>query len=93
MNNLDSREAYYKQLTSELEEAKNKIREKNDEIVKTKSQSSKLELELQSHQQKVNSLLSDKNLLEQEIEAMQNEFASICDKLNKFEDRDLMMKS
>lgn len=82
-----------KELTQDLEDQRQIVREKNQEIVNLKGRLSKVELDYAGSQNKVNNLLSDKKLLENEINGMQNEFSQICQKLSQLEDRDMLIKS
>jgi len=81
------------QLHSELSETKNVSRSKAEEVLSLQTTLHRQQLENQSLQQKINSLLSDKQLLEGEIGGMQAEFTSICSKLDLLEERDLQLRT
>jgi len=81
------------ELTQDLEDQRQIVREKNREIVELKGKLSKSELDLSGAENKVKNLLGDKNLLENEINGMQTEFSQICQKLSQLEDRDMLIKS
>jgi len=82
-----------RELTQDLEDQRQSVRDKNREIVELKGKLSKVELDYSGQQNKVKNLLSDKQLLENEINGMQNEFTQICQKLSQLEDRDMLIKS
>jgi len=81
------------EMTTDLEDQRQIVREKNREIVELKGKLSKSELDLSGAENKVKNLLGDKNLLENEINGMQTEFSQICQKLSQLEDRDMLIKS
>jgi chromosome segregation ATPase len=81
------------ELTQDLEDQRQIVREKNREIVELKGKLSKSELDCSGAENKVKNLLSDKTLLENEINGMQTEFSQICHKLSTLEDRDMLIKS
>lgn len=82
-----------KEMSQDLEDQRQIVRDKNREIVELKGKVSKIELDYAGAQNKVNNLLGDKQLLETEINGMQNEFTQICQKLSQLEDRDMLIKS
>jgi len=81
------------EMTTDIEDQRQIVREKNREIVELKGKLSKSELDLSGAENKVKNLLGDKNLLENEINGMQTEFSQICQKLSQLEDRDMLIKS
>jgi len=81
------------QQQSEIDENKKVVKIKNEEILQIKSSLGKSELENKNLSHKITSLLNDKQLLEQEIRGMQDEFGSICLKLDQLQDKDYIVRS
>jgi len=80
-------------LHSEIGESKKIVKIKNEEILQLKSSLGKIEMENKSLSLKLNSLLNDKQLLEKEIRGMQDEFGSICLKLDQLQDKDHIVRN
>lgn len=81
------------QLNSELDERRQEIKKKNEEILEIRASFSKINIENQNLSSKVGSLLNDKQLLEQEIRGMHNEFETICVQLDQLQDKDIVVKT